>query len=114
MQWKIYYSDSTYSDDEGPPELAPKRDVQAVVVKSELVGRRVERGSDFYVWAPGRGGWRGVDQFGLYDYLIDPGHKVVLFGRVLSNPEYRAVFERAANDPDFPENSAIHPDERAP
>lgn len=111
MEWKIFYSNSTYSSDDGPPELAPKRDVQTVAVADDTCGRRIERGDNFYVY---RHGWRGCDQFGLYDYLIEPGYKIVLFGRSLTDDEYRAVWDRAAKDPDLPPKSAIHPDERRP
>ena len=85
MEWKIFYSNSTYSSDDGPPELAPKRDVQTVAVADDTCGRRIERGDNFYVY---RHGWRGCDQFGLYDYLIEPGYKIVLFGRSLTDDEY--------------------------
>lgn len=114
MEWKIFYSNSTYSDLDGPPELAPKRDVQTIAVKSESAGRRIERGSDFYIWTPDNGVWRGVDFFGLYDYMIEPGMKIVLFGRVLSDDEYSQIWLRAAHDPDLPPKSAYLPDERKP
>lgn len=113
MQWKIYYGDgSTYSDLDGPPELAPKRDVQAIPHTSGLTGHRVERTNDYYVWTPERGGWRGVDQFGLFDYLIEPGVKIVLFGRMLNNEEYRAILAQSSRDPDLPKRSAWMPEER--
>lgn len=114
MQWKIYYSDGTYSSEDGPPELAPKRDVQTIAVADDTVGRRIERGNDYYIYDKSRGTWRGVDQFGLFDYLILPGSKIVLFGRTLSDDDYRAVWKRAAHDLDLPAKSAFHPDERKP
>ena len=104
MLWKIYYSDSTYSDEDGPPELAPKRNVQTIAVADKTVGRRIERGNDFYIYTDH--GWRGCDQFGLFDYLIDPGNKIVLFGRSLAYDEYCAVLSRATQDPDLPPKSA--------
>lgn len=114
-EWKIRYGDgSIYSNLDGPPEQAPKRNVQTITVSSGLVGRRIERENDYYIWTPENGGWRGVDQFGLYDYLIDPGHKIVLFGRMLNNEEYRRLYNEAINDPDFPHKSARYPDERRP
>jgi len=114
VQWKIFYSDGTYSSDDGPPELAPKRDVQTIAVADEVVGRRIERGNDYYIYDTGRGGWRGVDQFGMYDYLIRPGFKIILFGRTLSDDDYREVWKRASKDPDLPAKSAFLPDERKP
>jgi len=114
MEWKIYYSGATYSSDDGPPELAPKRDVQAIAVASELTGRRIERSEDHYIWTPENGGWRGADKFGLFDYLIDPGFKVVLFGRTLSDDAYRAVWDKVSRDVDLPPRSAVYPNERRP
>lgn len=112
--WKIFYSEGTYSDEDGPPENAPKRDVQTIAVKCETSGRRIERGSDYYIWVPDRGVWRGVDFFGMYDYMIDPGFKLVLYGRVLSDKEYSEIWTRATKDPDLPPKSAYMPYERKP
>jgi hypothetical protein len=113
VEWKIFYGEgATYSDEDGPPELAPKRNVQTIAVANELVGRRIERGNDFYIMTGH--GWRGCDQFGLFDYLIEPGAKVVLFGRSLADDEYREVLDRATRDPDLPEKSAFLPEERRP
>jgi len=111
LNWRIYYGDgSTYSDADGPPELAPKRNVQTIAQANELVGRRIERGADHYVWTDH--GWRACDFFGLFDYLIQPGAKVVLFGRSLSDAEYRAVLDRACKDPDLPPKSGVLEDEK--
>jgi hypothetical protein len=46
-----------------------------------------------------------VDKFGLFDYLIEPGFKVVLFGRTLTDDEYRAVWDKVCRDPDLPPKS---------
>lgn len=106
MDWKILYSDDHYSDEDGPPENAPKIDVQAIIVRDTLIGRRIEARSDYYIWVPSRGGWRGVDTFGLFDYLATPGSKIVLFGRVLSDPDWRSLWTLATQDPDFPIKSS--------
>jgi len=114
LHWKIFYSDSSYTDQDGSPENAPKRDVQAIAVEDEVAGRRIERSENHYIWVPDRGCWRGVDKFGLYDYLIDPGYKVVLFGRTLSEEEYSAAWTRIAKDDYLPAKSAILRNERRP
>lgn len=115
INWKIYYGDDTeYTNVDGPPELAPKRNVQIIGVSDYHTGHRLERENDYYVWAPERGGWRGCDQFGLYDYLIDPGFKIVLFGRMLNNAEFARIFKKAQNDPDLPRRSAYLKEERRP
>jgi len=113
--WKIFYGDgSTYSDKDGLPELAPKRDVQIIGADCEIAGRRFERETDYYIWTPERGGWRGVDKFGLFDYLIDSGYKIVLFGKMLNNKEYRKILDKATNDSYLPRKSAWLREERRP
>lgn len=115
MQWKIYYSNSTYSDEDGPPASAPKRDVQAIVVRDDAIsGRYIERSNDYYIWTPHNGGWRGVDMFGLFDYLSEPGTKIVLFGRTLMNEAFAKIWQRASKDQDLPAKSAFLPNERRP
>mgnify|MGYP001822894045 CR=1 FL=1 len=112
-KFKIWYDDgSTYSD--GPPELAPKRGVQVIAQSDKDCGRTICRSDDFYVYQEYDGVWsfQGVDQFGLYDYLIEPGYKLVLFGRTIGNDEYRSILQCAVNDPDLPAKTSWQADER--
>ena len=98
MDYQIYYSDkSTYN---GPVETAPTRDVQAVVVVDNSLGWYLQTGSDYYVWADMGDGlrWWGVDIFGLFDYLIDPGWKRVLFGRMTTNARFSEIVRQAKKD----------------
>ena len=112
MEWKIFYADgSTYY---GEPELAPKRGVQAIIVKDELVGRRIESTTDQYIYSPERGGWRGVDQYALYEYLTESGFKIVLFGSVMIDSEYRDMWDKISKDTDLPPKSGSHRSERTP
>jgi len=107
MRYKIRYGDgTTYSDEDGPAHLAPKRNVQVISQRCELVSHRIERMSDYYVYDEAYNGWKGCDQFGLYDYLIEPGHKIVLFGRQLTNEEYKRILAEAIADPDFPKKES--------
>lgn len=107
--WKIFYPNSTYT---GAPELAPKTGVQAIIVSDERVGRRVERADDFYIWAPENGGWRGANHFRLSEYLQEPGYKIVLFGRTISDDDYAEVMRRATDDKDLPPKSGWAKGER--
>lgn len=110
IDWKIYYGDgSTYT---GAVENAPARDVQVIVQSSKKHGWQATSGKDFFVWRGGR--WFCVDKFGLYDYLLDPGWKRVLFGRTLTGDEYDAIWQRAMNDPDMPQKTAVGRGERKP
>lgn len=113
--WKVWYDDrEPFTSSDGPPELAPKRGVQCVVVSDRDHGWYFCRSNDFYIWAEydGTMGWQGVDYFGLWDYLQAPGSKVVLFGRTIGNVEYRQLLNRATNDPELPQKTAYHAEER--
>lgn len=104
-RWKVYYSDgSTYSDLDGGPEQAPKTGVAILLQENPVVGHKIEYGLDFYCfWGTH---WRASDNFGLWDYLSQPGYKVVLFGRWVNNDEFKSLVDKANNDPDIPKKSA--------
>jgi len=111
LKWKIYYEEGPeYSSLDGPPEMAPKRGVQAVICADKDHGHRVERANDFYVWW--YGDWRGVDIFGLWDYLSQPGNKIVLFGRLIPYEEYRTILAKAMTDPEIPDKTGYQAHER--
>lgn len=117
MNWKIYYSDgSTFSDQDGTPWIAPARDVQVIVIDDRDHGWMTQAGDDYYVWDDRGDGarWWGVDNFGMYDYLIDPGYKRVLTGRRIPRDQFNEIFKRASNDPDFPTKTAFANQERQP
>lgn len=84
--WKIYYGDgSVFSNKDGLPENAPALNVQAVTCSPEV--------------------WMGGDIFGLFDYLSQPGKKIVKFGRMVTNAEFDRAVTLARNDPYFDPNN---------
>ena len=111
VHFRIYYSDESYY--EGPPELAPGRDVQAIVQDHRTVGSEILSGSDYFVWSDRGDGyrWWGVDLFGLYDYLVEDGLKIVLFGRMLAFEEWNRIFSIAAA---YKDKKSFLPRERKP
>jgi len=109
MSWKVYYSDRTYT---GDVAQVPARDVQVVVQSDPDHGWQALSGSDYYIWRADR--WFGVDRFGLFDYLIEPGWKRVLFGRTLTREAFNAVWQRAMADPEMPPKTGFHKRERRP
>jgi hypothetical protein len=111
MEWKIYYANSTYSDEDGPLQDAPSLGVQGIAVADDVVGRAVLWRYDYY-WHEGR--WFGGDIFGLWDYLARPGLKKVGFGRSLTNEQWNEVVKRVLEDPALPPKSGWTPDERRP
>lgn len=108
--WRIYYDDgSTFSSNDGPPEDAPALGVICIAQPDPEVGRHIVSGFDYY-WFTYE--WWGGDLFGLFDYLITPGHKTVKFGRTVSNTDFSEIVNRAKTDSGLPEKSARRRNER--
>lgn len=113
-KFKIWYGDgSTYTDQDGRPEDAPKVNVQFIAVEDDMHGMGLCRNSDFYVWDfyDGMWGWQGVDRWGFQDYMEQPGLKLVLFGRTLGNVEYSEMLSKALHDDYLPQKTAYMPGE---
>jgi len=99
IKWKIYYEDqTTYC---GDPWLAPALGVMCVVHADSECGRYMRVNHDYYWYDEKHNIWEGGDLFGLYDYLIQPGYRKVIFGRITNNKTFRKIYEAALYDPDF-------------
>lgn len=117
MNWKIRYGDgSTFSDLDGSAFDAPGLGVVTINVVDPEVGFRVARSADYYCYDPEQftGGWEGVDIFGLWDYLSQPGPRKVVFGRTYQNSVWDEAWQAAKHDPDMPLKSARFPTEGEP
>ena len=113
LKWKIFYGDgSTITDAESEPENVPKRNVQVIVMEDKDHGRYIDRCNDFYLWR--EWGWYSSDHFGLWDYLEQPGKKIVLFGRTIGNAEFKAIQTMAIDDNYLPEKTSFGSHERQP
>lgn len=88
--------------------------MQCIAQSDPDCGRTICRADDFYIYREfdGRLSFQGVDQFGLHDYLIEPGFKLVLFGRTIGNNEYKAILRKATTDPDLPVKTSWDSSER--
>ncbi len=108
MQWCIYYGDpeNDFCSWDGDIDLAPKLDVQCINQGSEWLGREMLIQKDYYWWNSDEDRWYGGDLFGLYDYLLMPGLKVVLFGRFVNRDVYNDAVRRAQKDDRLPRKSA--------
>lgn len=107
--FKIFYDNgATYT---GDPFLAPVLGVLIVVEEDRDHGRRIIQNADYFCWDDrGEGySWWEADFVGLVDYLISPGPKRVLIGRLVPNSVHQAVFDRAYTDPDFQEKTGWSP-----
>lgn len=104
-KWLIFYGDNTtFSDQDGPPDQVPSNNVQVIAVEDEDCGRVLLNSKDYYWWTGNT--WKTGDIFGLYDYLLQPGWKRVLFGRTIDNHEYQAILAKAGENNYLPSKSA--------
>jgi len=97
-EWLIFYGDgSTYGNEDGAPWDAPALDVQVIVMSKPYQTQAKEH---FYVWDNRGEGWRwyGCNEFGMYDYLMKPGWKKVIFGRKIARADFAHILQRAHKD----------------
>lgn len=103
--FKIYYADgSVYS---GDPYSAPVLGVILILESDENHGRRIIQNADYYCLEDRGEGeqWWESDFVGLVDYLITPGPKRILIGRLVPNSVHQKIFDLAYADKDFPEKT---------
>jgi len=105
IAFRVYYHDQAPYD--GQAWLAPAFGVLAIVERDAEHGRRIVSNGDYYVWDDAEQRWYPMDYIGLVDYLARPGAKRVLFGRLVSDEDYREVWMQANADPDFPPRTAF-------
>ena len=93
-RFKVYYDGGKeFDSSKGGP--MPGRGVQAVVQDHPEVTSEIVTACDYYVKMKD-GRWKGVDIFGLFDWLLDSG--LVLFGRTIGRQEYMDICNRALKD----------------
>ena len=96
--FRIYYDGGVTYD--GDPYDAPAFGVLVIVEKHPDCGRILHTTKDYFIWL-GKG-WMSVDFIGMLDYLAQPGHKKVIFGRMVADDVWNETMKRAYEDPDFP------------
>lgn len=116
MSWQVYYSDgkTVCAEDATPISITRRADVQVIIQESADHNWVTLCQYDYYVWDT-RGGvtkWWGVDLFGLYHYLLQPGSRCVLFGTMIDKRTFRAIFDRARAE--FGNKEVFANDERHP
>lgn len=70
MDYQIFYGNGKVYKS-GSKRKPPVRNVQVILQDDPESGPYFQSGADYYVWREDR--WVGVDQFGLFDYLLDSG-----------------------------------------
>lgn len=113
LRWRICYVDeSSFSNAEGEPQDAPGGGVAAIAQEDDVVGIAIHHQEDFYAFDEQWGGWYGLDYFGLAQYLMRPGLKIVKMGDNMTTDAYLALIRRLQDDPGLPARSARYPWER--
>ena len=94
--WKLYYGDSsTFSNEDGGAESAPCTRVICVAFYDEDGRRKICHQADYYLWDGAR--WYSADASGFWQYMQEPGFKVVKFGREIGDLKYREIMTFALN-----------------
>lgn len=110
MRWRIFYVDeTTFSNADGEPQDAPGGGVLAVAQDDANVGTVIHHLCDFYVFDKQFGGWYGIDVFGLTQYFMKPGYKIVKIAESTTVEKYRALIASLRDDPQLPPKSAHYP-----
>ncbi len=122
VQWRLYYDHKlestgrdTFDSNDGEPESAPARGFICAAFpdhdqEGNSIGRMVMWSWDRYFYHEDYDEWWGCSVSGLDDRLADRlTVRAVMFGRTIHTTLFRAIYERASNDPDFPAKSGIKP-----
>ena len=92
----IHYDDGSTFD--GDPFDAPRTGVVAITRPDAWVGWVIVHGGDYYCHEPERDGWYCTDMIGMADYLTRCRNPLVLFGRMVSTAQYRALLDRLRHE----------------
>lgn len=109
MMFKVYYKSK---DGEFPTHIGenpfetPALEVLVIVEEDERHGRKIVSNGDYYIWDGEH--WWATDAPGMFQYLVSPGHKRVLFGVMVSSGEWDEVMKLAYEDSDFSPKTAFY------
>jgi len=96
--WRIYYDNgSVFTDADGEPFAAPRQGVQIIVQEKDGDYEMVQ-GRDHFYWEPKVGGWCTSDLFGAFDHLVRASRQCLLFGRQMTDDQYRALEQRVRDE----------------
>ena len=103
INWRIYYEDgTTFTNLDGGPEDAPAFGMLMVVQHDDDVGRLVMHAWDWFYWRADHQQWWGADIYGLLDQLLhNKPISALKQGRNTHTATYKAILQKAIEDPDF-------------
>ena len=98
-KWVIYYTNGDkFTSDDGSPWDAPRRSIQAIVSSNPEVGFDWAHGSDYFYYEEETGGWHSADMFTLWDHLVRAKYPCPGFGRMMSDVDWKDMWQRARED----------------
>lgn len=99
LTWAIYYDDgSRFTDEDGSAFEAPRTGVQIIAQADPSMGWELVSSADYYYFEPDRRGWYVADLFTVWDVLIRAPRPLILFGRMVSEDEFRAITLRVLDE----------------
>lgn len=112
--WIIFYHDgSSYSDEDGLPELAPKDGVICVAVADISCGAYILAEQNFYCWHRDENPpqWVPHDNDGVRQYrsFVDEPDQIVLHGYWIARDRYAKIRTDALKDTRLPPVTAGPP-----
>jgi len=96
--WRVYTASGVFTSEDGSPWDAPRQDVQIIVQEDDAAGWRIVHSKDYYYFEEERGGWNGGDTFAMFDHMLRAKSPCLLFGRMLSDEDWKALFSRVKTD----------------
>jgi hypothetical protein len=102
MRWIVYYGDgSSFTSEDGPPDAAPRTNVQVVVNHSVKRGKLPWHSVDYYCWQGNEWVPHALD--GLHDYLAEKRDKhIVMRSYGVPAKAFMEIYQRAVTDPRMP------------
>lgn len=89
-KWIVWYADgSRVTETDCDLDSLQKRGVIAITQRSPH-GWEILRREDYYIWDYENHCWMGHTVDAMWFYLAEPGHKIVLFGKYIPDPDYWA------------------------
>ena len=108
--WILFYEDgSSFSNDDGSPEDAPREGVIVVVIRDITCGRQHLWNQDTYCWQDGT--WVPHDSVGCERYLNITKWPIRLRGYWITDDKWEKIRMAAINDTRIPAKTAISPRE---
>jgi hypothetical protein len=97
--WRVYYGDgSVYTSEDGSALEAPRVNVQVIAQEDPSMGWELLSEADYYYFEPETRNWYIADLFTVWDVLIRSRQPLIMFGRMVTEDEFREIVLRVLDD----------------